>query len=133
MTDGVPIFDQVVLAAPDVDADTFRDEIAPALLPTSARVTLYASSHDVALEASRRVHGYARAGEAGDGLVVVKGMDTVDVSEVSGGHSYIGNSGRVLDDLGAMLLRHAPREGRPDAVLRPLRGLHYWLLRTLGR
>lgn len=132
-TDGAPLFHEVVLAAPDVDADTFRTDLAPAILPTGARVTLYASSRDAALRLSREVHGYPRAGEAGEGLVVVPGLETVDVSEVSGSHSYIGNNGRVLDDLGAILLRQARRTERPGAVLsRLLGGLPYWVLTAGG-
>jgi esterase/lipase superfamily enzyme len=127
-TPGAPLFDEIVLAAPDVDAETFRDDIAPAILPTAARVTLYASSRDAALLLSREVHGYPRAGEAGEGLVVVPGLETVDVSEVSGSHSYIGDNGRVLDDLGGLLLRKLVRAPRPGVVARTLRGLPYWLL-----
>jgi len=125
---GAPLFDEIVLAAPDVDAETFRDDIAPSILPTAARVTLYASSRDAALLLSREVHGYPRAGEAGEGLVVVPGLETVDVSEVSGSHSYIGDNGRVLDDLGGLLLRKLVRAPRPGVVARTLRGLPYWLL-----
>jgi esterase/lipase superfamily enzyme len=130
---GETLFHEIVLAAPDVDADTFRDDLAPALLPTANRVTLYASSRDAALQLSRKVHGYPRAGEAGDGLVVVPGLETVDVSEVSGSHSYIGNNGRVLDDLGALLLRRAKRAAGPGLVAQVLRGLPYWRLEGTSR
>lgn len=130
---GETLFHEIVLAAPDVDADTFRDDLAPALLPTAARVTLYASSRDAALQLSRKVHGYPRAGEAGDGLVVVPGLETVDVSDVSGSHSYIGNNGRVLDDLGALLLRRAKRAAGPGLVAQVLRGLPYWRLQGTAR
>jgi len=130
---GETLFHEIVLAAPDVDADTFRDDLAPAMLPTAARVTLYASSRDAALQLSRKVHGYPRAGEAGDGLVVVPGLETVDVSEVSGSHSYIGNNGRVLDDLGALLLRRAKRAAGPGLVAQVLRGLPYWRLQGATR
>ena len=130
---GQTLFHEIVLAAPDVDADTFRDDLAPALLPTANRVTLYASSRDAALQLSRKVHGYPRAGEAGDGLVVVPGLETVDVSEVSGSHSYIGNNGRVLDDLGALLLRRAKRAAGPGLVAQVLRGLPYWRLEGTSR
>lgn len=130
---GETLFHEIVLAAPDVDADTFRDDLAPALLPTASRVTLYASSRDAALQLSRKVHGYPRAGEAGEGLVVVPGLETVDVSEVSGSHSYIGNNGRVLDDLGALLLRRAKRAAGPGLVAQVLRGLPYWRLQGTSR
>jgi len=45
------------LTAPDIDADTFTRDVAPAILPTARRVTLYASSKDLALRFSKKVHG----------------------------------------------------------------------------
>ena len=128
---GAP-FDQVVLAAPDLDAETFRQDIAPAILGTAQKVTLYASTKDVALQLSRRVHGNPRAGEAGEDIVVVPGIDTVDVSRVSGGHSYIGNSGRVLNDLGEVLIHRARVEQRPGIVEKAWRRFRYWLLELGG-
>jgi esterase/lipase superfamily enzyme len=96
-------FKQVVLAAPDIDADVFKKEIGPAILGKGPRVTLYASSNDKALAASKRVHGgYQRLGESGAGLVVLPDLDTVDASAVSTeflGHSYFGESGTVMSDL----------------------------------
>ena len=53
-----PMFDRLVLAAPDVDADHFRRDLAPSMLKVAKQVTLYASSDDQALIASKQVHGY---------------------------------------------------------------------------
>lgn len=98
-------FKQVVLAAPDIDADVFKREIAPSILGRAGgpRITLYASSNDKALMASREVHGgYHRLGESGDGLVVMPNLDTVDASNVRTeflGHSYFGDSDTVVSDL----------------------------------
>ncbi len=128
---GAP-FDQVVLAAPDLDAETFRQDVAPGIRGTAANVTLYASTKDVALQLSRRVHGNPRAGEAGEDIVVVPGVDTVDVSQVSGGHSYIGNSGRVLNDLGEVIIHRVRVEQRPGIVEKAWRRLRYWLLELGG-
>ena len=95
-------FNELMLTAPDIDADTFVRDIAPAMLPASARVTLYASSNDRALAFSKTVHGYPRAGESGDGLVLIDGIDTIDVSAVDTnfvGHFYYGDNRSVLADL----------------------------------
>jgi esterase/lipase superfamily enzyme len=95
-------FNELMLTAPDIDADTFVRDIAPAMLPASARVTLYASSNDRALAFSKTVHGYPRAGESGDALVLVEGIDTIDVSAVDTnfvGHFYYGDNRSVLSDL----------------------------------
>ncbi|MFH1268329.1 MAG: alpha/beta hydrolase, partial [Planctomycetota bacterium] len=78
----LPLFREVVLAAPDIDAEVFRRDIVPAIVPTADRVTLYASSNDEALKLSKTIHGYRRAGDSGSQLLVVPGVDTIDVSTV---------------------------------------------------
>lgn len=93
---------EVILAAPDIDAEVFRRDIAPALAATRRPVTLYASSTDLALIASKEVHGYPRAGDAGPGLVVVPGIETVDATRVDTsllGHSYFAEEKSVLYDI----------------------------------
>jgi esterase/lipase superfamily enzyme len=119
-------FNQVVLAAPDIDAAIFRRDIATPIQGAASRVTLYASSHDAALSASKRFHGYARAGDTGESVVVVDGMDTIDVSGVTTTHSYIGDNGWVLDDLGLLLLSEKPIADRPR--LRFFERLKHWIL-----
>ena len=46
---------EVILAAPDIDADVFSRDIAPALARYGSPVTLYASSTDRALAVSRGI------------------------------------------------------------------------------
>ena len=89
-------------------------------------------TNDVALQLSRRVHGNPRAGEAGEDIVVAPGIDTVDVSLVSGGHSYIGNNGRVLNDLGEVIIHRVQVGQRPGIVEKTWRRLRYWLLELGG-
>lgn len=97
-----PRLKQIILAAPDIDADVFRRDIAPAMLRAGQSVTVYASSEDVAIEASRKVHGSPRAGDTGPGLVVLPDMDTVDATGVDTGflkHSYYGDRESILADM----------------------------------
>lgn len=115
LRDTPPLFDRVVLAAPDVDADHFRRDLAPRLLQTADSVTLYASSDDRALIASKKVHGYPRAGESGSELVVVPGIETIDVSGIDLsllGHSYYGDSGKILRDLFGLVHHRLPAAQR---------------------
>ena len=93
---------EVILAAPDIDADVFKRDIAPALTATGRPVTLYASSEDLALIASKKVHGYPRAGDSGQGLVVVAGIETIDATTTDTsllGHSYFAETRSVLSDM----------------------------------
>ncbi|MGA2060115.1 MAG: alpha/beta hydrolase [Thermoguttaceae bacterium] len=125
-----PTFDEVVLTAPDIDADTFVNDIAPAVVKTARRVTLYSSSNDEALIVSKKVHGYPRAGDSGSQLVVLPGIDTVDVSAVDTsllGHTYYGDNSTVLADIFELLNASKPADERH--WLRPERWglLKYWV------
>jgi esterase/lipase superfamily enzyme len=94
------IFGQIVFTAPDVDRDYFVDAI-DALRGSAERVTLYASDSDYALRSSQLIHGAPRAGTAGDVIIRMAGIDTIDMSGVSAdmlGHAYFAaNSGAIYD------------------------------------
>ena len=93
---------EVILAAPDIDADVFKRDIAPAISGQGQAVTLYASSNDWALRASKKFHGYARAGDTGQALTVVPGVSTIDSSEVETdflGHSYFAELTSIIADM----------------------------------
>ncbi len=109
-----PVFCDVILAAPDIDRDLFRDVIVLDLL--RARVaehyTLYASSSDKVIKTSQKLQVYPRAGNADEGLVAVHHdqFDTIDASAVSSGwlamnHDYFITEPRVLQDLIEILRR----------------------------
>jgi esterase/lipase superfamily enzyme len=121
------ILHQLVFAAPDIDAKTFKD-LSDEFKRCAGRVTLYVSDNDRALQLSRTVHEYPRAGEAGIGLVVVSGLDTIDVSALDtsfSGHGYFGDNRTVISDLINVILNGLPPENRglkPDHW----NGLRYW-------
>ncbi|MBI5040231.1 MAG: alpha/beta fold hydrolase [Gammaproteobacteria bacterium] len=95
-------FSELILTAPDIDAQVFARDIVPGLLQTGAPITLYASSEDNALAASKQVHGYPRAGDSGRGLVVMSGVETVDATGMDTGflkHSYYAETRSVLSDM----------------------------------
>src|SRR5918993_2555065 len=73
---------EIILAAPDIDLETFKRETAAALVGSGCPITLYASSSDLALRMSMEINGYPRLGAAGPGLVVMPGLETVDATGV---------------------------------------------------
>jgi esterase/lipase superfamily enzyme len=126
-----PLFDRIVLAAPDVDADRFRRDLAPALALVANQVTLYASSNDQALIASKQVHGYPRAGESGQFVVVVPGVETIDVSGIDLsllGHSYYGDNESMLRDLYEVVRARLPAPQRALLLARRQGEMIYWQL-----
>ena len=110
-----PLFNQVVLAAPDIDTDVFRDEIAPSIIGKARRLTLYTSKSDLALVASRYFNRGSRAGDSASELLLIPGIETIDATNVDSsllGHSYYGSSVSVLTDL-ENLLKNQPIQERP--------------------
>ena len=118
---------QVVFAAPDVDAQKFRG-VAERLAKQPPHVTLYVSTKDQALLISHRFHrDMARAGEGGAHVVIVPGMDTVDVTAVDTeplGHSYYGDSRSVIGDLIRLFKNEVLPRGLTEASTA---GGKYWV------
>jgi esterase/lipase superfamily enzyme len=102
---------ELLLAAPDINADLFASVIAPKLKAMQGtRTTIYASSSDLALRASKIVHGFRRVGETAGGVLTYPGMETIDASSASFttrafGHSYIMDTPEVLKDIRAIVER----------------------------
>jgi esterase/lipase superfamily enzyme len=119
----------LVLAAPDIDAGTFS-QLSTLLQKHSNHVTLYQSRHDRALMASKKLHGNPRAGEP---LLVIKGMDTIDASNVDTnflGHSYWSQERIVMADIHSMLERDEPAAIRFGLDLKENAVGHYYEFRS---
>ena len=57
------VFQELVLAAPDIDSRVFQSQVLPHIVHNTQHCTLYASSRDRALLMSRVFHNYQRLGE----------------------------------------------------------------------
>jgi len=104
-TDKVALFNELILAAPDIDADVFRTDIAPALVASGSRMTLYASANDLAMVASTGFGGAPRAGDMREGVTIIDGVETIDATKADTnlfwgvGHGYVADSPQMLHDL----------------------------------
>jgi esterase/lipase superfamily enzyme len=128
---GQPLFNQIVLTAPDIDSGEFL-QLASRIHSTAARITLYASSNDKAISLSKTMHTYPRAGESGDNIVVVTGLDTVDASSVDTsltGHFYYAEEPTVLSDLYYLLKNGTPPSSRHGLDRRVCSNGEYWAFR----
>jgi esterase/lipase superfamily enzyme len=95
-------FKALILTAPDIDAETFKRDIGPALAKSGVQVTLYVSGKDKALQLSKRLHTSKRAGDSNGGAIIIPGIETVDATNVDTGvlgHSYQSDSRTVLSDI----------------------------------
>lgn len=129
---GMPEFDQILLTAPDIDAGLFQNRIAPLLLKSGRRLTLYASTNDWALVASNSFRlGEVRLGEDIPRAVGLAGIEAVDASSIDTsflGHSYFGEKPDVIRDIAAVF-RGEPRERRKLFRWGPSR--EYWAFNAL--
>ncbi len=110
----VRMFGEIVFAAPDEDADVFR-QLAPSAVQLGERVTLYTSALDRALGTSGHVHGYPRAGDAEYDMVLLPGVDTIDATAVSNSrlhHDYFLDRREMLADIFQLLENGTPPESR---------------------
>jgi esterase/lipase superfamily enzyme len=106
-------FANFILAAPDVDAETFRN-LAEAYGQLSYRTTLYVSERDRAVGLAAFIHDYPRVGFTPP-VSVFAGIDTVSVSSVDLtmlGHGYIGEAREVLTDMHSLIFQGLPPEKR---------------------
>jgi len=112
-----PLFNQVVLIAPDIDVGIF-EQYLPMIRPLASNITVYVSSKDSPLALSRQVHGHPRLGEAGDHLDGLEGIEIIDLSEipvrVPSGHVYHLYQSIVTEDLDQLINRNRPAAQRSN-------------------
>ncbi len=113
---------ELVLAAPDIDAERFREEFAEVLPRLARRATLYVSDQDRALAAAEGIRERPRAGQTAGKLLGLAGFDSIDASKLKLdflAHSYYANNLNMLADIYCVLVGSVPEE-RP--LLAPITG-----------
>ncbi len=103
---------EIVFAAPDVSRSAFEQFAARFVGIASGGVTLYASRNDRALQASKGIaRGIVRAGDVPtSGIVVVPGVDSIDISDASTGffttnHSAFADREHLIEDMRLLFAR----------------------------
>jgi len=123
------IFDQIILAAPDIDREVFRVQLAPRITKTANRTTLYCSRSDLALHISNTFNDAPRAGDSSRGIFVTQELDTVDASGIDTallGHSYYGDCVPILDDVRLLFDRNLAPDERDLKPWPFIELLKYW-------
>ena len=120
--------DQLILAAPDLDRETFLERIkaCPAIV---GRTTIYVSERDRALRMSGFLHQFARAGLCPP-VTVALNADTIDAGATDLsllGHGYVLSARDVIYDLFYLIRHDYPPEKRAALKLRTTPGgERYW-------
>jgi esterase/lipase superfamily enzyme len=127
-----PLFNQIVLTAPDIDREVFLD-LAQRIRKSGAQITLYASRNDKALQASKSYNGFPRAGDATGAPVVAPGIYTIDASAVTTdyfglNHDFFASQRTVLDDLRTLLDKGSAPDARKLRKVKAADGSTYWVI-----
>lgn len=124
----------LIMAAPDVDRDAFKN-LAPAAKAIVGEMTLYASSADKALALSRRLAGgIPRAGDVpSEGPIILPNLETIDVTAIGEdifglNHNTFAASRDVMEDISVLLRLNqpAPRLIQIRGVPEPPSIPQYW-------
>jgi esterase/lipase superfamily enzyme len=95
-------FKEIILTAPDINADIFKRDIAPLMVKAGNPITLYVSSSDIALKASKKFHNHFRAGDSSQEIIILPGIESIDSTNVNTsflGHSYFPEEKSVINDI----------------------------------
>ena len=125
----LPLFKQVVLAAPDINADVFRAQIAPRFANLKLPTTLYASANDKAIRASYNFADWDRIGDIRGPVVSIPGMEFVDASAVIMnfmGHDYFASNRVLLTDIATMIKTGQRARNRGGLKGIPSQAPQYW-------
>ncbi|PJC97480.1 alpha/beta hydrolase [Janthinobacterium sp. BJB1] len=127
--DLLPQFKQVVLAAPDINADIFREQIAPRFASLKLPATLYASANDKAIRASYNFADWDRIGDIRGPVVGIPGMELVDASAVIMnfmGHDYFASNRVLLTDIATLIKTGQRAKNRGGLKGIPSQAPQYW-------
>jgi len=113
--ESIPLINQLILTAPDIDAGIFQQYLA-AIRPLTKNLSLYVSENDKPLVLSEEVHGYPRLGQPGAHLDDLDGIEIIDISDVGvrsfSGHLYHLYHDSVMQDLDLLLNHGLPASQR---------------------
>ncbi|RDE48754.1 MAG: alpha/beta fold hydrolase [Candidatus Accumulibacter meliphilus] len=123
-------FGQIILAAADVDSRKFL-QLCSAYPKLAERTTMYVSTRDAAVEASRWLHDFPRAGLMPP-VTVAPGIDTVNAVNTDLtllGHGYVAQAREVVCDVHALINKgEAPERRFGLRAMSTDRGEPYWLI-----
>ena len=107
-------FANIILAAPDLDAQFFQDVLWPSLNGLASGWSVYYSETDVALMLSRKINTHPRLGST---VLALEGVDFIDASnpeinyaELINSHAYHERKHHVVKDILRLIKGRAPHQ-----------------------
>ncbi len=122
------LFTNIILCAPDFDAELFSQQIAGEVRTLSKSWVIYVSRNDIALSFSETVNAVQRLGTP---LTPINGYQVIDASEIEVTpwsvpefHSYYATKQSVIRDMVSVLKLQKPKMRRLKQKIKT--GLTYW-------
>jgi len=126
------LFENIILAAPDFDAQLFKQQIAPEVVALTKSWTIYSSDNDAALDVSSNVNSAKRLGQP---VTAISGVDVIDATgievtpwSVPEFHSYYATKQVVVDDI-IDTIKGIPPTLR-NLIPKKNSGIRYWQLES---
>ena len=127
------LLENFVAVAPDVAQSIFAQRVTR-YGTIAKRSSLYATSNDIALMISKSWHDEARAGLAGDDLLVIDALETIDATRVESGVINHAHAFEVPEAVADLKMLVAAGLAPQDRKLAPGKknGKPYWIIRKRG-
>ena len=126
------LFENIILAAPDFDAQLFKQQIAPEVVALTKKWTIYSSDNDAALDVSSNVNSAKRLGQP---VTAISGINVIDATgievtpwSVPEFHSYYATKQVVVDDIIDTIKGIAP--ALRNLIPKTSNGIPYWQLES---
>lgn len=137
---GGKVFSQIILAAPDIAKEEYRENFSKSHFAKMAEnITLYSAVNDKVLGVSRAFNSViegtaeARLGDSSKEFFVIKGMDTVDTrQEIKPqffGHSFYAEYRSLVTDIHEILNSEKGPDDRLLQKVGDLKGNTLWFIR----
>ena len=120
---------EVILLAPDIEANSFAEEFAMFIGTESAPITLYSSKNDPALEVSKMFNTDVLAGDSNEQLLIVGNVETINAGATSlslNGHSSRSDSNSILGDLWDLVRNNLRAVSRNKLTIRYSEEGSFW-------
>ena len=120
---------EVILLAPDIEANSFAEEFAMFIGTENAPITLYSSKNDPALEVSKMFNTNVLAGDSNEQLLIVDNVETINAGATSlslNGHSSRSDSNSILGDLWDLVRNNLRAVSRNKLTIRYSEEGSFW-------
>ena len=120
---------EVILLAPDIEANSFAEEFAMFIGTENAPITLYSSENDPALEVSKMFNTDVLAGDSNEQLLIVDNVETINAGATSlslNGHSSRSDSNSILGDIWDLVRNNLRAVSRNKLTIRYSEEGSFW-------